>query len=85
MPIKKTTYQSVLNDIIYLVESTKNQIAIQANSSLTVMFWHISKRIQNERAEYRKQILVTLSRELFNQFEVLIEARERLERKKLME
>jgi len=73
MSIKKTDYQNILNDIVSLVESTKNQIAIQANSSLTIMFWHIGKRIQsevlqNERAEYGKQILVTLSRELSNQF-----------------
>jgi predicted nuclease of restriction endonuclease-like (RecB) superfamily len=73
MPIKKTAYQNVLNDIISIVNKTKNQIAIQANSSLTIMFWHIGNRIQsevlqNERAEYGKQILVTLSRELSNQF-----------------
>ncbi len=73
MPIEKSTYQSILNDIVSLVESTKSQIAIQANSSLTIMFWHIGNRIQsevleNERAEYGKQIIVTLSRELSNQF-----------------
>lgn len=73
MSIKKTEYQTVLNDIISIVNKTKNQIAIQANSSLTIMFWHIGVRIQsevlqNERAEYGKQIIVTLSRELSNQF-----------------
>lgn len=73
MPIEKTDYQNTLTDLISIIESTKTQVAIQANSSLTIMFWQVGKRIQldileNERAEYGKQILVTLSRELTNNF-----------------
>lgn len=73
MPIEKTKYQNILNDLISIVEKTKTQVAIQANSSLTLMFWHIGKRIQteileNDRAEYGKQIVVSLSRELTTNF-----------------
>ncbi|MGK0387219.1 MAG: hypothetical protein ACI849_001842 [Patiriisocius sp.] len=73
MPIEKIEYHNVLTDLTSIIEKTKNQVAIQANSSLTLMFWQIGKRIQtdileNDRAEYGKQILVTLSRELTTNF-----------------
>ena len=73
MPIEKIEYHNVLTDLTSIIEKTKNQAAIQANSSLTLMFWQIGKRIQtdileNDRAEYGKQILVTLSRELTTNF-----------------
>ena len=73
MSIEKIEYQNTLTDLISIIEKTKTQVAIQANSSLTVMFWKIGKRIQtdileNDRAEYGKQILVTLSRELSKNF-----------------
>jgi len=63
----------ISNDIVSIIEGTRNQIAIQANSSLTVMFWKVGERIkkeilQNKRAEYGKKIVVTLSRELVNKY-----------------
>lgn len=66
-------YENILADLISIVEKTKIDVAIQANSSLTLMYWHIGKRIQsdileNERAEYGKQIVVSLSRELTSNF-----------------
>lgn len=69
MTVEKTEYQSLIEDIVSIIEETKSQVIVQSNSSLTVMFWHIGKRIQNDilnnkRAEYGKKILVTLSREL---------------------
>jgi len=69
MNIENIKYKGVYNDIVSIIEETKYQIAIQANSSLTVMFWRIGARInneilQNKRAEYGKKIVVTLSREL---------------------
>jgi hypothetical protein len=67
----ESNYENILEDLISIVENTKNQVAIQANSSLTIMFWQIGKRIQsdileNNRAEYGKEIVVSLSRELTN-------------------
>ncbi|WP_367890009.1 PDDEXK nuclease domain-containing protein [Polaribacter batillariae] len=69
----KSEYQNILNDLISIVKKTKTQVAIQANSSLTIMFWQIGKRIQsdileNSRAEYGKEIVVSLSRELSKNF-----------------
>ncbi|MGB0880248.1 MAG: DUF1016 N-terminal domain-containing protein [Polaribacter sp.] len=73
MPIEKSKYQNTLNDLVSIIEKTKTQVAIQANSSLTIMFWKIGKRIQsdileNNRAEYGKEIVVSLSRELTANF-----------------
>ncbi len=69
MPVEKNAYQKILNEIISIVEKSKNQLVVQANSALTLTFWHIGNRIitevlKNERAAYGKQIVVTLSRDL---------------------
>ena len=66
-------YKGIFKDIVSIIEKTKHQIAIQANSALTVMFWQIGERIrkeilENKRAEYGKKIIVTLSRELVSRF-----------------
>jgi predicted nuclease of restriction endonuclease-like (RecB) superfamily len=69
MLIDKTEYKNTLNEIVSIIEKSKKQIVIQANSALTLTFWHIGNQIntdilKNERAKYGKQIVVTLSREL---------------------
>ncbi len=73
MSIEKAKYQNLLNELIAIIEKTKTQVVSQANSSLTLMFWQVGKRIltdnlQNKRAEYGKQIVVTVSRELVAKF-----------------
>lgn len=73
MPIEKFEYQDLLNELVILIEKTKSQIISHVNSSLTVLFWHVGNRIltdnlQNKRAEYGKQIVVTVSRELVERF-----------------
>jgi len=73
MPIKRNDYSELLNELVALIEKTKTQVISYANSSLTVFFWHIGKRIltanlQNKRAEYGKKIVVTVSRELVARF-----------------
>ncbi len=73
MSIEKIEYQDLLNELIAIIEKAKKQVVSYANSSLTVMFWHVGNRIlshnlQYKRAEYGKQIVVTLSRELVAKF-----------------
>ena len=56
-----------------LIEQSKQQVAIQANSSVTILFWQIGNRInqnilQNKRADYAKQIVSTLSTQLKEQY-----------------
>jgi len=59
----------LFTELSHLIEQSRQQVAAYANSALTVLFWQIGKRIneevlQNQRAEYGKQIVVTLSRQL---------------------
>jgi len=63
------TNNSLFEQIKNLIEQTKNNVAISVNSSLTMMYWEIGNRInqnilKNQRAEYGKEIVVTLSRQL---------------------
>ena len=73
MKLQNSGDLTIVDDIIRIIEKTKSQLVVQANSALTVMYWHIGKRInteilQNGRAEYGKEILVTLSRKLTLEF-----------------
>lgn len=73
MNLQKSEYQALLSDLISLIEKTKSNVISYANSSLTILFWHVGKKIlnhtlQNQRAEYGKQIVVTLSRQLVEKF-----------------
>lgn len=73
MSVEKIEYQDLLNELVVLIEKTKSQVISYVNSSLTVLFLHVGNRIltdnlQNKRAEYGKQIVVTVSRELVEKF-----------------
>ena len=63
------TAPALLGDIRSLIEAAREQTARAVNSTLVVMYWQIGRRIredvlQNERAEYGKEIVATLSQEL---------------------
>jgi hypothetical protein len=63
------TAPSLLGDIRALIESARQQTARAVNSTLVMMYWQIGRRIrqdvlENERAEYGKEIVATLSRQL---------------------
>ena len=73
MTIEKTEYQDLLNELIALIENARRQVVSHANSTLTVLFWHVGKQIlnhnlKNKRGEYGKQIVVTVSRQLVEKF-----------------
>ena len=60
---------TLLGDLRHLIELARVQLAQQANSSLTCLYWQIGQRIQNEiltgqRAQYGEEILPTVSAEL---------------------
>ncbi|MDR1226006.1 MAG: PDDEXK nuclease domain-containing protein [Prevotellaceae bacterium] len=64
---------ALLNDLSALIEQSRQFVAIQANSALTMLFWSIGKRInetilQNKRAEYGKQIVPTVSAQLESKY-----------------
>ena len=59
----------LLKDLIVIIEEGKKQLAVQVNSALTLVFWQVDKRInedilQNERAAYGKQVVANLSEQL---------------------
>lgn len=63
----------LFSDIKKLIEESKNFVAVAVNASMTMLFWKIGKRINqdillNKRAEYGKQIVVTLSRQLVQEY-----------------
>lgn len=73
MLTEKNDSAELVLELTVLIEKTKSKVAIHVNSSLTLLFWHIGNRIsyhilQNKRAEYGKQIVVTVSRELVRRF-----------------
>jgi predicted nuclease of restriction endonuclease-like (RecB) superfamily len=67
--IAKQTDDALFNELSQLIEQSQRQLVSAANSTLTMLFWQIGKRInedilQNKRAGYGQQIVVTLSRQL---------------------
>lgn len=61
--------EKLFAELSQLIEQSRRQVAMQANSTLTILFWQVGKRInddilQNQRAEYGKQVVSTLSTKL---------------------
>jgi len=59
----------LLTDLRALIQSARQRIATVANSTTTLLYWHLGRRLlaeslQDERAPYGKRILSTVSREL---------------------
>jgi predicted nuclease of restriction endonuclease-like (RecB) superfamily len=60
---------SLIQDLRHIIEQARGQVAATANYTQTMMYWHIGERINrevlgNQRAEYGKQIVSTVSRQL---------------------
>lgn len=63
------TVNKIYYDIRDLIEEARISVAIRVNVGMTLLYWQIGKRINDEilkgkRAEYGKQILATLSQQL---------------------
>ncbi|OQY03531.1 MAG: hypothetical protein B6I20_04780 [Bacteroidetes bacterium 4572_117] len=61
--------KQLLAKLIQIIEIAQKQVAINVNSGVVLMFWHVGSKVnqfvlKNKRAEYGKQIVVTLSRHL---------------------
>ena len=59
----------LINDLRQIIDSARSHVAATANYELTAMYWHIGNRINsdvlgNERAEYGKQIVAQVARQL---------------------
>ncbi|WP_341757000.1 MULTISPECIES: DUF1016 N-terminal domain-containing protein [unclassified Candidatus Tisiphia] len=67
--IMTNDHNSLINDIKLLISQAKNRVARVANSEMTMVYWHIGKRINEEilkdqRAEYGKQVVQFLAQHL---------------------
>ena len=61
----------LLGDLRKIIDTARSHVAATANYELTMMYWHIGDRINrdvlnNERAEYGKQIVATVARQFSN-------------------
>ncbi|MDR2571030.1 MAG: PDDEXK nuclease domain-containing protein [Oscillospiraceae bacterium] len=72
--MKLTVYeQNLFNEISSLIEQSRRSAFIQLNNITVMLFWRIGKFIsadilENKRADYGKQIVVTLSRQLVEKY-----------------
>jgi hypothetical protein len=72
-PTPQVNETALLEDLRSLILSARQRISVVANSTTTLLFWHLGQRLlkenlQNQRAAYGKQILATVSRELTAEF-----------------
>ena len=61
--------EDLLEDLRCVIDQARRFIASTVNASLTMSYWHVGNRIrketlQGERAEYGREIVVSLSRQL---------------------
>ncbi len=71
--VSSLTGQSLIQDLRQIIEQARGQVAATANYAQTMMYWHIGERINrevlgNQRAEYGKQIVATVARQLQEEF-----------------
>lgn len=62
-----------INEIKELIEKSRQQVALSVNATMSFLYWQIGKRVNEEilhykRAEYGKQIVATLSRQLETEY-----------------
>lgn len=68
-PLTTNLPSTLVVDIRTLVHEARASVAVAVNSGITMLYWRIGKRVnedvlKGERAEYGKQIVATLSRQL---------------------
>ncbi|MCK5595100.1 DUF1016 family protein [bacterium] len=61
--------KGLFSEIKTLIEQSRQQLAVAVNAAMTMLYWKIGKRVnqeilQEKRAEYGKQIVVSLARQL---------------------
>ncbi|MDA0745592.1 MAG: PDDEXK nuclease domain-containing protein [bacterium] len=79
-PLSHQGSDALLKDLKTLIEQGQNQAVAAVNSAITVTYWHVGKRIneevlQGERAEYGKQVVMSLSEKLVALYGKSFEAR----------
>ena len=65
--------QSLMQDLRQIIEQARGHVAATANYALSIVYWHIGERINrevlgNQRAEYGKQIVASVARQLRDEY-----------------
>ncbi|MDI6793948.1 MAG: PDDEXK nuclease domain-containing protein [bacterium] len=65
--------RGLFSEIKSLIEQSRQQVAVTVNAAMTMLYWQIGKRINEEvlkdkRAKYGKQIVATLGRQLVEEY-----------------
>ena len=65
--------QSLMRDLRQIIEQARGHLAFTANYEQTMMYWHLGERINrdllgNQRAEYGKQIVAQVARQLQEEY-----------------
>ena len=76
----QTSEQVLFNDLSQLIEQSKQFVVAQANSVMTMLFWNVGKRmnedvLQNKRADYGKRIVATVATFLTERYGKIFELR----------
>jgi len=74
------TKNDLLKDLVTIIEQGKRQAVAQVNSALTLVFWQVGKRInedilKKERAEYGKQVIKETAKQLVHKYGRSFQAR----------
>ena len=69
----KDINENLLGELTVLIEQSQQQAVMYVNSTLTLLFWQIGNKInqdilKNQRADYSKQIVSTLSTQLRDKY-----------------
>jgi predicted nuclease of restriction endonuclease-like (RecB) superfamily len=69
MDMKGEIALPITSDVRQLIETSRNNVVVVVNSEITLLYWKIGKRINDEvllnsRAEYGKQIVSSLAKHL---------------------
>ena len=73
MNTELTNIQPIATDVKQLIEQSRQNVAVTVNAEITLLYWKVGKRINeevlgNNRAEYGKQIVVSLARQLSDEY-----------------
>lgn len=71
--MSEITNESFLIDIRQLIDAAKARVAVKVNQEITLLYWNIGKRIQEEilrfeRAEYGAKVVEMLSKQLIGEY-----------------
>jgi hypothetical protein len=73
MSTELTNIQPITTDVKQLIEQSRQNVSVTVNAEITLLYWKVGKRINEEvlgynRAEYGKQIVVSLARQLSDEY-----------------